>query len=65
MKIQAQELDLTTTPLRGQHLIEASAGTGKTYTLAGLVLRHLLGHGEYEALNIEQILDQIEFSLEV
>tara|TARA_B100001094_G_scaffold332609_1_gene405423 strand:- start:1227 stop:4751 length:3525 start_codon:yes stop_codon:yes gene_type:complete len=56
MTIQTQELDLTTTPLRGHHLIEASAGTGKTYTLAGLVLRHLLGHGQTTPLNIEQIL---------
>ena len=32
-------------PLRGQRLIEASAGTGKTYTITGLYLRLLLGHG--------------------
>ncbi|HDC4322284.1 exodeoxyribonuclease V subunit beta [Aeromonas hydrophila] len=32
-------------PLHGERLIEASAGTGKTYTIAGLYLRLLLGHG--------------------
>lgn len=32
-----------TLPLRGRRLIEASAGTGKTYTLAGLYLRLVLG----------------------
>lgn len=33
-------------PLSGSHLIEASAGTGKTYTIAALYLRLVLGHGE-------------------
>ncbi|MDD1795203.1 exodeoxyribonuclease V subunit beta [Enterovibrio sp. ZSDZ42] len=32
-------------PLFGHRLIEASAGTGKTFTIAGLYLRLLLGHG--------------------
>ncbi|HCH23618.1 MAG TPA: exodeoxyribonuclease V subunit beta [Oceanospirillaceae bacterium] len=32
-------------PLRGPALIEASAGTGKTYTLAMLYLRLILNHG--------------------
>jgi len=32
-------------PLRGERLIEASAGTGKTYTIAALFLRLLLGLG--------------------
>lgn len=31
-------------PLAGRHLIQASAGTGKTYTLAALYLRLVLGH---------------------
>jgi exodeoxyribonuclease V beta subunit len=31
-------------PLRGSHLVEASAGTGKTFTIATLVLRLVLGH---------------------
>ncbi len=37
-------LDPLTTPLDGRHLIEASAGTGKTFTLAALYLRLVLGH---------------------
>ncbi len=32
-------------PLYGTRLIEASAGTGKTYTIAALYLRLVLGHG--------------------
>lgn len=32
-------------PLRGNVLIEASAGTGKTYTLSLLYVRFILGHG--------------------
>ena len=38
-------LDTMAFPLYGQRLIEASAGTGKTYTIAILYLRLLLGHG--------------------
>ena len=34
--------DLINTPLAGTNLIEASAGTGKTYTIAGLFLRLIL-----------------------
>jgi exodeoxyribonuclease V beta subunit len=34
------------TPLHGIRLIEASAGTGKTWTIAALYLRLVLGHGE-------------------
>lgn len=34
--------------LHGTRLIEASAGTGKTYTLAALYLRLVLGHGVVE-----------------
>jgi len=37
-------LDALNTPLTGRHLIEASAGTGKTFTLAALYLRLVLGH---------------------
>lgn len=33
-------------PLWGSRLIEASAGTGKTWTIAALYLRLVLGHGE-------------------
>ncbi|MBF0614412.1 MAG: exodeoxyribonuclease V subunit beta [Magnetococcales bacterium] len=39
------EVDPLTFPLQGSHLIEASAGTGKTYTIAFLYLRLVLGHG--------------------
>ncbi len=35
-----------TFPLTGQQLIEASAGTGKTYTITNLYLRLLLGHSK-------------------
>jgi exodeoxyribonuclease V beta subunit len=38
-------LDALTFPLHGSRLIEASAGTGKTYTIAALYLRLVLGHG--------------------
>ena len=34
-----------TLPLRGSQLIEASAGTGKTFTIALLYVRLVLGHG--------------------
>ncbi len=37
-----EPLDLTGLGLSGTHLIEASAGTGKTYTIASLFLRLLL-----------------------
>lgn len=33
-------------PLHGSRLIEASAGTGKTWTIAALFLRLVLGHGQ-------------------
>src|SRR5690606_19180224 len=38
-------LDVLRFPLRGSRLIEASAGTGKTWTIAALYLRLILGHG--------------------
>ena len=38
-------LDPLSLPLRGSRLIEASAGTGKTWTIAALYLRLVLGHG--------------------
>jgi exodeoxyribonuclease V beta subunit len=38
-------LDSHRFPLSGQQLIEASAGTGKTYTISSLYLRLLLGRG--------------------
>ncbi len=41
-----KNLDLFSLPLTGRVLIEASAGTGKTYSLAFIYLRLLLGIGE-------------------
>lgn len=54
-------LDTMTFPLHGARLIEASAGTGKTFTIAGLYLRLLLGHGSEQSkhhrpLTVDQIL---------
>lgn len=45
-------LDLLHCPLQGQHLIEASAGTGKTYALVNLCLRLIVE----EALPISALL---------
>ena len=36
-------------PLKGSQLIEASAGTGKTFTISALYLRLVLGHGGDES----------------
>jgi exodeoxyribonuclease V beta subunit len=36
-------------PLNGTRLIEASAGTGKTWTIAALYVRLVLGHGDAES----------------
>lgn len=36
-------------PLHGSQLIEASAGTGKTFTISALYLRLVLGHGGEQA----------------
>lgn len=47
-----QRLSLFETPLDGMNLIEASAGTGKTYTITGLYIRLILEQG----LSVEQIL---------
>lgn len=54
-------LNTMTFPLHGARLIEASAGTGKTFTIAGLYLRLLLGHGGGKTrhqvpLTVDQIL---------
>ncbi|WP_019594041.1 exodeoxyribonuclease V subunit beta [Thioalkalivibrio sp. ALM2T] len=60
MSATAHKLDLLGLPLHGSRLIEASAGTGKTYTIAALYLRLVLGHGELpegtDALTPPQIL---------
>lgn len=56
----AQKLEPLSLPLTGARLIEASAGTGKTFTLAVLYLRLLLGLGKEAAfprsLTVEEIL---------
>ncbi|WP_338577406.1 exodeoxyribonuclease V subunit beta [Erwinia sp. E_sp_W01_1] len=56
----AQPLDPLTLPLQGERLIEASAGTGKTFTIGLLYLRLLLGLGGEAAysrpLPVEEIL---------
>ncbi|MCL2918842.1 exodeoxyribonuclease V subunit beta [Shewanella litorisediminis] len=49
-------LDAFTLPFSGARLIEASAGTGKTYTIANLYLRLLLGIGEQRPFKVEEIL---------
>ena len=58
--VTAQQLNVMTLPLFSERLIEASAGTGKTYTIAGLYLRLLLGHGDENAhprpLSVDEIL---------
>lgn len=51
-----QPLNFMTLPLHGTSLIEASAGTGKTYTIAALYLRLVLGHGIAAPLRPDQIL---------
>ncbi|VAX76572.1 RecBCD enzyme subunit RecB [Serratia symbiotica] len=55
-----QRLNPLTLPLFGERLIEASAGTGKTFTIGTLYLRLLLGLGKDSAfhrpLSIEEIL---------
>ncbi len=49
-------LDARTLLLEGRQVIEASAGTGKTWTLAALYLRLVLGHQRTEPLLPPQIL---------
>ncbi|MGR5150014.1 exodeoxyribonuclease V subunit beta [Photobacterium alginatilyticum] len=58
---QPQDLQPMVFPLHGNRLIEASAGTGKTFTIASLYLRLLLGHGDRQSrfpreLTVDQIL---------
>ncbi|HIF9541736.1 TPA: exodeoxyribonuclease V subunit beta [Photobacterium damselae] len=59
--IEPQVLHPMSFPLHGSRLIEASAGTGKTFTIASLYLRLLLGHGDEQSrfpypLTVDQIL---------
>ena len=48
MSAQTEPLALAF-PLHGSQLIEASAGTGKTFTISALYLRLILGHGAQDA----------------
>lgn len=56
----AESLDPLRLPLTGERLIEASAGTGKTFTIAALYLRLLLGLGGESAfprpVSVEELL---------
>ncbi|HIE9779960.1 TPA: exodeoxyribonuclease V subunit beta [Klebsiella pneumoniae] len=56
----AESLDPLCLPLIGERLIEASAGTGKTFTIAALYLRLLLGLGGEaaypRAISVEELL---------
>ncbi|MGO3345790.1 MAG: exodeoxyribonuclease V subunit beta [Marinomonas sp.] len=54
-----QLLDALTFPLFGKRLIEASAGTGKTYTIANLYLRLLVPTGQAGDLDKPLTVDQI------
>lgn len=47
-----KEFDLIKAPLEGSNLIEASAGTGKTFTIAGIYLRLIVESG----FKVEEIL---------
>ncbi|UCE06114.1 MAG: UvrD-helicase domain-containing protein, partial [bacterium] len=49
---QTQKFDFVNSPLEGTNLIEASAGTGKTYAITGLFLRLVLE----KELAVDQIL---------
>lgn len=55
----SQRLDILGFPLRGSQLVEASAGTGKTFTIGALYLRLVLGHGG-EAAGFARPLDPPE-----
>lgn len=51
-----QALNPLSLPLNCRVLIEASAGTGKTFTIAALYLRLVLGHGRERPLLPQEIL---------
>ena len=53
-----RRLDASTFPLRGSQLIEASAGTGKTWTIAALYVRLVLGHGDAMSAPVRAMLPQ-------
>ena len=49
-------LDTATLPLHGRHLIEASAGTGKTFAVANLYLRLLIDARDTTPHTVDEIL---------
>ena len=55
----SDSLDIGTFPLYGSRLIEASAGTGKTWTIALLYTRLILQHGHEHAFNRALTPEQI------
>ena len=59
MSRKSTALNAISLPLNQVNLIEASAGTGKTYTIGSIYLRLLLQAGENcfsRPLNVEEIL---------
>lgn len=54
--MSAQTLVAQRFPLRGSHLIEASAGTGKTWTIAALYVRLVLGHGQDDTRPVRPLM---------
>lgn len=50
-RMNTQLLNPVTFPLKGVRIIDASAGTGKTYTTTLLYLRLVLGHGKKNAFS--------------
>ena len=59
MSQKSTALNAISLPLNQVNLIEASAGTGKTYTIGSIYLRLLLQAGENlfsRPLNVEEIL---------
>lgn len=60
MTVEVQQPPLALTfPLHGSQLIEASAGTGKTFTISALYLRLVLGHGGEQGFGRELLPPQI------
>jgi len=58
---EAQLLDVVAMPLKGRHLIEASAGTGKTFNITRLYLRLLLEKKTHRQRNIGDDLHQSRY----
>ena len=57
-KPPVHDLQASRFALRGSHLIEASAGTGKTWTIAALYVRLVLGHGDSGTAPVRPMLPQ-------